>query len=406
MKILIVCTLLPYPLIDGGRRSVYYPIKVLAERGHEVHLACLTEKLDPEALKAVERFCTVDIVESPKKPTIVGALRSFFSPTPYDVRRFHNPELLERIKQRVAAESFDVLQAEGIHSAFYGLEVRKECDIPLLLRVNTIQHLNLLRAAGKYANPLLNLYLRFEGRKVRHYEIEKGKEFDLNLVISDHDGDVLRRLDPDIACVTIPAGVDLNELAPGDEPPQPNTVLWMGALSWAPNRDSFWWFYEQIVPHLVRIVPDVKILVAGSSPPQEILDVRHPNLEVLGFVPDIRDTVRRAAVCVVPLQIGAGIRMKLLEMFAMRKAVVSTSIGAEGLHLVDGEHLLIADAPEAFARAVAHLLASPALRETLAANAYRHVRESFTWDHMALLYEDAYRRVIAKHRPGERIPRA
>lgn len=112
MKILIVCPLVPYPLVDGASKSVYYPIKVLAERGHEVHLACLTEEIKPEAIRALERYCVVDVVQSPKKPTVVGALRSLLSPTPYDMQRFHNRELLDRIKQRVANSHIDVLQAE------------------------------------------------------------------------------------------------------------------------------------------------------------------------------------------------------------------------------------------------------------------------------------------------------
>jgi glycosyltransferase involved in cell wall biosynthesis len=400
MKILIICPLVPYPLVDGASKSVYYPIKVLAERGHEVHLACLTEKIKPESVRALERYCVVDVVESPKKPTVVGALRSLLSSTPYDMHRFHNRELLDRIRKKVTDSHFDVLQAEGIHSAHYALEVRKDHDIPLLLRVNTIQHMNLLRSVGTYANPLINLYLMVEGRKVRRYEVLEGRKFDLNLVISDHDGEVLRRLDPGIACMTIPAGVDLNEFNPGTTDPDPNTVLWMGALSWPPNRDSFWWFYNQIVPHLVRRVPDVKIHIVGSSPPEDILALRHPHVQVHGFVPDISEALRRAAVCVVPLQVGSGIRVKLLEMFAMKKAVVCTSIGAEGLHLENGKQLLLADSPDAFAEAVARLLADSQLRTMLSGNAYRHVQDSYTWEKMGPLYEDAYRRVIQAYDPA------
>ncbi len=401
MKILIVCPLVPYPLVDGASKSVYYPIKVLAGRGHEVHFACLTEKIRPEAIRALEQYCVVDVVESPKKPTAVGALRSLLSSTPYDMHRFHNRELLDRIKRKLAESRFDVLQAEGIHSAYYALEVRKDHDIPLLLRVNTIQHMNLLRSVGTYANPLINLYLMFEGRKVRRYEVQEGRKFDLNLVISDHDGKILQRLDPGIACMTIPAGVDLNEFVPGTAEPDPNTVLWMGALSWPPNRDSFWWFYNHIVPHLVRRVPGVKIHIVGSSPPKDILTLRHPRVQIHGFVPDISDALRRAAVCVVPLQVGSGIRVKLLEMFAMKKAVVCTSIGAEGLHVENEKHLLLADSPDAFAGAVARLLDDAQLRKALGENAYRHVQDSYTWEKMGPLYEDAYRRVIRGYAPAQ-----
>ena len=404
MNILIICPLLPYPLVDGASRSVFYPIKVLAERGHRVHLACLTRKVDTAALREVERYCTVDMVTWASQPSALGAARGLFASVPYDIARFDAPALQQRIFDRLESEHFDVIQAEGIHSAPFALAARDRFGVPVLLRVNTVQHMNLLRAVGKHANPFMNMYLWYEGRKVRRYEVEKGRAVDLNLVISDHDGALLRRLDPDLRCMTIPAGVELAEFDVGTGDPDPATVLWMGALSWAPNRDSFWWFYREIVPHLVRLVPHVRIQVVGSNPPEDILRLRHPNLEVLGFVPDLRDTVRRATVCVVPLQVGSGIRIKLLELFAMRRAVVCTTVGAEGLHLEDEKQLLIADEPAAFAGAVRRIIDDPALRVRLGEAGWRHVERSYTWSRMGALYEEAYRRVISKR--GSDLPAA
>lgn len=396
MKILVICPLLPYPLVDGASKSVFYPIKVLAERGHRVHLACLTRKVDPDALKEVERYCTVDMVVCASQPSAFGAMKGLLSSVPYDIDRFDSPALQQRIFERIAEEQFDVVQAEGIHSVPFALAARERFGVPVLLRVNTVQHVNLLRAVGKHANPLMNMYLWFEGRKVRAYEVRKGKEVDLNLVISDHDGDLLRRLDPGLRCMTIPAGVELAEFDVGQSEPDPATVLWMGALSWAPNRDSFWWFYREIVPHLVRLVPHVRIQVVGSNPPEEILRLRHPNLEVLGFVPDLREVVRRSTVSVVPLQVGSGIRIKLLELFAMRRAVVCTSVGAEGLYLENEKQLLIADQPLEFAEAIRRIIDDPALRNRLGEAGWHHVERSYTWSRMGLLYEEAYRRVMAQ----------
>ena len=396
MNILVICSLLPYPLIDGASKSVFYPIKALAERGHRVHLACLTRTMDPDAIRQVERYCTVDIIEFNSRPSILGAIRSVASRTPYDIARFQSPALLQRILARVAGQHFDVVQAEGIHAIPYALAVREHARIPVLLRVNTIQHVNLLRSVGTYRNPLINMYLRYEGRKVRAYEISEGKKADLNLVISDHDGIVLRRLDPSLRCTTIPAGVELSEFDIGTGPPEPATVLWMGALKWPPNRDSFWWFYNKIVPHLLQLVPDVSIRVVGSNPPEDILKIRHPNVQIVGFVPDIRESVRQATVCVVPLQVGSGIRIKLLELFAMRKAIVCTSVGAEGLFLENDKQLLIADEPQEFAAAVARIIRDPGLRTRLGDAGWRHIEKTYTWMRMGELYEQAYRQVLGQ----------
>jgi glycosyltransferase involved in cell wall biosynthesis len=180
----------------------------------------------------------------------------------------------------------------------------------------------------------------------------------------------------------------------------------MGSLSWLPNQDSFWWFYREIVPLLVESISDVSISVAGSNPPKEIMAVRHPNVSVLGFVPDIQETMRRNAVCVVPLRVGSGIRIKLLEMFAMGKAVVSTPVGCEGLDVADGRELLVAETPTAFADAVVRVLWDPPLRESIGRSAREFVLRSHTWDGIAAQWEGVLQETIRRcENPREGSPR-
>ena len=387
MNVLMVCPQLPYPPVDGGRRGVFYPLKVLAERGHRIHLACLSDGDNPEAANALQKYCTLDMVVLSKGPTLPGAVRYLLSSTPYDAGRFHTDRLLELVLARVSAGHVDVIQVEGIHAAWYALKVREKHDVPIAQRVHAIQHMNLLRSVGRYRNPLLNLYLRLEGEKMRRYEAAVGRRFDVNLVISDVDREILLSLDPSIPCAVVPAGVDPAEFDPGSVTPDPLSVLWMGSLSWPPNRDSFWWFYREIVPRLVTAVPRVTIHVVGSNTPKEILAIRHPNLIVHGFVPELQSCLRKMMVCVVPLRVGSGIRIKLLEMFAMRKAIVSTRVGCEGLGVTDGEQLLVADDPDAFAAAVIRLLDDPALRDRLGVSGLEHVKRNFTWDQVGALWE-------------------
>jgi glycosyltransferase involved in cell wall biosynthesis len=168
----------------------------------------------------------------------------------------------------------------------------------------------------------------------------------------------------------------------------------MGSLAWAPNRDSFWWFYRSIVPHLVRLLPGVRIKIVGSGAASDILALRHPNVEVVGFVDDVRRALQTAQVCVVPLRAGSGIRIKMLEMFAMKKAVVSTTVGCEGLGVKDGTHLLVGDTPEEFARHVVTLLANPELRTLLGDNGRAHVLRRYGWDTIVGQYEAAYRHAM------------
>jgi polysaccharide biosynthesis protein PslH len=398
VNILVVSPLLPLPAIDGGRRGVFYSVKSLASRGHRIHFACLNRQADPDAVKAMERYCTVDLVPATTKPNVVGATRALFSRIPYDASRFHNEELLARILDRLQHEEFDVVQIYGIHAAWYARKIRRAVRLPIVLRVECVQYLNLVRALGRYRNPFLNLYLRLEAAKMRRYEAEIGKEVDINLTVTGADRDALHSLDPSIPCAVVPSGIDPHEFVPGTGPPAPWSVLWMGSLSWLPNQDSFWWFYREIVPLLVEKIPDVSISIAGSNPPDDILAIKHPNIRMLGFVPDLQECMRQNMVCVVPLRVGSGLRIKLLEMFAMKKAVVSTPVGCEGLDVTDGKELLVAETPVAFADAVARLLADSPLRESIAGGGRAFVLRGYTWDRIAEQWEGVLRSTIQRYR--------
>ena len=391
MRVLIVCPLLPYPLTDGGRKGVYYPIKYLTARGHQIHLACLTAEYDTNAVAEMKKFCNVDVVVAPKDPTLFGVLKGLFSTTPYELSRFHNVELLKRIQKLIAANSFDIVQVEGIHSAFYGLEILKATDIPVVMRVHNVHSRNLVRLIDQTMNPILKTYLRYESRKIENYEIRQSPEFDLNLCVSGVDQEVVLSQNPRNQCTVVPAGVDLSEFCPGSsEEEEACSVLWLGGLQWLPNQDSFWWFYKEIVPRIVALETKARISVVGSNAPRSILELQHPNVNILGFVPDVERVLRRAQVCVVPLRAGSGIRLKLLEMFATQKAVVSTSVGCEGLDVKDDEHLLVADTPEDFSDAVIRLLGDANLRQRLSTNALEHVRRHYSWERIAEMYEQAF----------------
>jgi glycosyltransferase involved in cell wall biosynthesis len=148
---------------------------------------------------------------------------------------------------------------------------------------------------------------------------------------------------------------------------------------------------------MVERMRGLRVYVVGSNPPRAIRNLHHPNIKVLGFVQDVREYIQKAQVCVVPLRAGSGIRLKLLEMFAMKKGVVSTSLGCEGLNVRHREHLLIADASETFADAVISLVSDGALRSALGDAARRHVRQHFDWEKVAEAYEHTYQSVLRNY---------
>lgn len=396
MRILSISTLLPYPLTNGIKHSLYYPLKYLAARGHEITLLCLADNPDPAALEHMRTFCRVEIHPGWPRRSMAGMLRSLPRSRSYDLTRFAIPSFRDHAVELATRTPFDVVEV-ALSTVWCGLGVKEQLGLPVVLRVHDVHWVNFERSIAQWKNPAVKLFLWNEARKIRREELAFSAAADLNLTISDTDADVLLRDDPGLVCRTIPAGIPL-EPADGAAPvaEEPLSVLWMGSLGWTPNRDSFWWFYEKIVPELVRLVPDVRITVVGSDPPADILALQHPNVHVAGYVDDLTTALLRAQVCVVPLRIGSGIRLKLLEMFALRRAVVSTSVGCEGLKVRDGEHLLIADEPGAFAGAVARLLTAPDLRAHLGARGRTFVEESYDWRALTGQFEEAFASVIRR----------
>lgn len=393
MKLLVICPSVPYPLTDGGRKAVYYPLKLLAAKGYPITLLCTTEHTDEEANRELSKISDLEVSPNKKKPTVLGLVRSLFSRTPYIVSRFHNRKHLQKILERTAA-GCDCVQIEGIHAAFYGLEIKKRFHIPVILRLVNLESANLASYADHCPNPLVRWFLRFEVFKLRRYEWQSVPHFDKVLMITKEDERKLKLEVPYVRSVVIPGGVDLQHFTPMEGGEEEDSVLWIGALQWPPNQDSFWWFFKSIVPMLVKERPGVRIYVVGSNPPNDIVQVAHPNVAIIGHVGDVRPYFRKARVCVVPLRAGSGIRMKLLEMFAMEKAVVSTSQGCEGLDVVHQQHLLIADTEKDFAQAVIDLLGNDQLRITLGSNGRSFVREQYSWDHIASMYEQVYKELV------------
>jgi glycosyltransferase involved in cell wall biosynthesis len=156
-------------------------------------------------------------------------------------------------------------------------------------------------------------------------------------------------------------------------------------MDWLPNEDGITWFVDAILPRVRAVLPDATLTVVGRNPPPAVrgLAERDSGVRVTGTVPDVRPFIERAAAFVVPLRIGGGTRLKIYEAMAMERAVVSTPVGAEGLPVTNGEHLLLAGTPEVFAVAVIELLRDPARAERLGVNAATLVRESFGWDRVA-----------------------
>jgi glycosyltransferase involved in cell wall biosynthesis len=171
-------------------------------------------------------------------------------------------------------------------------------------------------------------------------------------------------------------------------------VLFFGLLSTLPNIDGIRWFVQESWPQITRACPDARLKILGKGAPPEVQALAGPGIEVTGFVEDLRPHLASAAAVVVPLRLGGGTRLKIVEAMAMARPVVSTTLGAEGIDARPGGELVIADAPDAFAAAVAHLLQEPAAGARLGSAARRLAEERYSWERAATAMEGLFGQIL------------
>ncbi len=249
---------------------------------------------------------------------------------------------------------------------------------------HNVESQNLERMAERYHRATLRPYARLQARRMRVFETAAIGRADRVLAVSDEDRRRLESMAPQARVQVVPNGVDPEYFTPGpgETPPDPGRLIFTGSMNWLPNEDAMIYFGREVFARLGFVNGaslDWSLDIVGHAPSLAVRGLDGGRVRVTGSVEDVRPYMRGASIFVVPLLIGGGSRLKILEAFAMGVPVVSTSVGCEGLGVRDGRHLLVADTAEDFARAIARLGSSPALGRELTDHALRHVRENFSW---------------------------
>jgi polysaccharide biosynthesis protein PslH len=399
MNILQLTPRMPYPLTDGGAIGIYNITKSLAELGHEITL--VTYPLDDtiatqEAVTALSKFAKVKMVSKPLPPRWNVLLRTIFRGA-YPIERRMMPEMFELLRKIVEREKFDVVHVDHSHMGKYGLWLKRKFGLPVILREHNFEALIYERFARTEPNLLKRLVASIHGRRLKREEIRFLKNFDAIAAITKEDVELMRQEAPEARISTIPAGVDTTYFQPSTQPEDANQILWIGSLGWDPNYDAVRFFLTSIFPLILKSNPAAKFDVVGSESHRvaKLAERFGDKVQLFGQVPDVRDYLARSAVLVVPLRIGGGMRLKLLDFFAAGKAVVASSIAAEGNLGKNKSEILISDQAEDFAKATLQLLNDQALRNNLGKHARRLVEQEYAWHKIGLLFEQLYRDIFS-----------
>ncbi len=395
MRILQLTPQVPYSLSDGGKVGIFNITKYLAERGHTITMLALDRTPDVDA-RPLEEFCELIRVPHSNKNTVLGAMGNLFSPTPYSIEKYNSAAYRQRLSELLRRFPFDVVHADHLHMAQYADQCRALSNAPFVLREHNVESTIVERFAAQVRAPLFRQWVQLQARRMHSYESRQASACDVCCVITGEDGKRLSAMAPHARIEVVPAGVDDSFFEIKTQRKKiPNSIVLFGSFDWAPNRDALDWFVSSIFPRVRAQAPHTTLFVFGKEIPASTVTKGEGKIVVRGLVPDIKEELPQYQVAVVPLRVGGGMRLKILESFALRVPVVSTTIGAEGIECEDGVHYLRADSEEEFARAVVRLLQDRPLGEQVVQNAYLLVDRRYRWRRIAEQLETVYETVRA-----------
>lgn len=392
MKILHIMPYTPVPPISGGPLRMYHIMRMLAEH-HDVTVVVYSMHDDLPKLRAEfsRKLRAIHVVMYGWKRRFKRIIQvlSFWSKHSFFYTIAYSDRMQKVIDRVIAENDFDIVLTEFSSMGSYTLRT----NAVKILDSHNVEYDIFRRQWLKANSPFRKLHYYDEYKKFYHEELAHYQKQDALFTTSSRDKDILDHEIPEIAKYVVPNGVDASYFAPSGQTPEPHSLVFTGALSYLPNSDGVLYFLDNIFPLIQKQVPDAKIYVVGMNPSKEIIRRANTNVIVTNFVDDVRPYVYRSSVFVVPLRMGGGTRLKVLEAMAMQKPIVSTSIGCEGINVEHGRSILIADTPQAFADETVRLLNDGALRSQLAAEGFALMNAQYEWTVIGRQIEQLIRRI-------------
>ena len=385
MRILWLKTELLHPVDKGGKIRTYNMLKELKRDHHVTYLTLDDGSASAEDRKNASEYCheLVCIPHTRREKFTPGfyveLLLNLISRQPYAIKKYESPAMRREILEREQNSSFDLLVCDFLAPA---ANVPSSLNMAAVLFQHNVEAMIWKRHYEVQSNPIKKGYLYGQWRKMHRFERDMCRQFDCIIGVSAEDREQMKKEYGAEAVFDVPTGVDTEFFRPsGKIEASPYDLVFTGSMDWLPNDDAIRYFMREIMPLIKKRTPAVTLTVVGRNPTPALVDLskEDPSLIITGRVDDVRPYIERASAYIVPLRIGGGTRLKIFEAMAMEKAVVSTTVGAEGLPLTNGVELLLADEPPAFADAVIRVLIDNAYAFKLGQRAAATVRKNNGW---------------------------
>ena len=413
-RILFITSRLPFPPREGHQLRSWHLLKALAARHEVTLLSFMRRDDDPEGTGEMQRHLagveTFPITSEHSRIAMAWALlRSLLTREPYVSTKYASAAMHARIRELspgMDAVHFDMLplvrNADAVPS-----------PIPVIYNAHNVEHVLLSTRASMSKNPWIRRFLQGQLPRLLGFERQACERANLVLACSTVDADALRQLAPKANVAVVANGVDLEKNQPATATTTsnvpPSKLVFVGQMGWFPNRDGVEWFLGEVFPRILQSRPDTEFVLVGKTDGLAVPKEVATQVRLTGFVPDLKPYVDQASVYVVPLRAGSGTRLKVLEAMALGKAIVTTSIGSEGIALRHGESALYADDAASFAAATLDLLDSPVTVQRMGAAARRCAEQHYGWDAVGQQLLECYQQQLRTDRgvaPVHREPMA
>ena len=373
MKILFLSRWFPFPANNGSKIRIYNLLCSLAQE-HQTSLISFVEDENDNAISKMASICTAitTVPWQEFKPNSLKAQLGFFSVTPRSIVDTYSLEMQNQIEQALLNDNFDLIIASQWHMASYYQSFK---DVPALFEEVEIGLHYQFYTQATAIKPRVRFGLSW--LKHKQYIANLLKNFQASTVVSIQEKELLAQISSDHQIEVFPNCIDLNKYQNKTTKINPNTIIFTGPFSYHANYEAMIWFLEKVYPKVLAQIPNTELIITGDHLGKPLPSMKNVNL--VGFVDDIQALIASSCVSIVPLQVGGGTRLKILEAMALSTPVVSTSKGSEGIECQPGMDILIADDPDLFAKEVVRLLQDAELRKKLTENAYQIVEDKYNW---------------------------
>ncbi|MFE9080443.1 glycosyltransferase [Bacillus mobilis] len=399
-NILFLTHLYPYPPDDGGRIVTFNTIKEFHSYGYNVILGSFLDNSIQEKPKMPMELKEV-VIPFNYKNSYEKLFKNLFSMIPYNMYKYINRNMEIELVKILKEEKIDLIYIDHLHMAYYAEFLKRnfeELNIPVVLRQHNVESTIFERAVQEEKNIIKKMYLKIQYHRLYKYESRVVNQFDEIFTITDDDSDRMLEMNNKIKISCVPAGVDIEKYKPISNLVKNNkpVITFLGTMSWLPNINGIQWFLDEIFPEVLKFNNEIILYIVGKNPPEKLYryQKKYPhNVVITGFVEDEREYVAQSDVFIVPLKIGGGMRIKILNALAMKKAIVTTSIGVEGIK-ISSDGICICDNKQEFVKSIINLLQDNSFSTEMSEKGYREVISKYSTEKILRKHATYLERII------------